>query len=68
MHTLQSSAYAIVPNRSQITVVLCAGLRVAFPCHHRADKTPACDPYHITHHLMQVDMYLVQRFLHVLYA
>ena len=45
---------------------LCEGLRVVFPRHHRAENTPARAPCHITHHLLQVEIYLVQRFVYVL--
>ena len=50
---------AIVPIRS-------SDLRIAFPSHNRADNAHPRHAGHVTDHVVQVEIHLIQRLLHVL--
>jgi hypothetical protein len=43
-----------------------SGMRMAFPSHNRAENTPTCHAGHSTHHVVEVEMHLVQGFVHML--
>jgi hypothetical protein len=50
-----------------IVSILGSGARVAFSSDYRAEKAQTCHACHITHHVVQVQMHLVQRLVHVLH-
>jgi hypothetical protein len=49
-----------------IVAILGEGMRMAFPSHNRTENTHTCHAGNITHHVVEVEMHLVQGFLHML--
>ena len=59
-HGVRAGLHARVPRRGE-------DLRSAFPSHHRADHAPPRHACHVTHHVVQGEMHVLQRLVQVLH-
>jgi len=63
---LQRFGNGVLARFNAIVAILGSGLRIAFPRDNSADNAYPRHAGHITHHVVQVEMHLIQRLVHVL--